>query len=82
MQHAYEEYNAKAQASGRSRGHFMIDLCRPGHMTNCLRNFQEAVRCTDENWDAQFGKSRKSCRTCILMYMIIYQQIASQEARY
>ena len=33
----------------------MVDLCRPGHLTACLRNFQEATGCSDENWESQFG---------------------------
>ena len=56
MQHAYDEYNERARATNKSRGHFMVDLCRPGHMTACLRNFQEATGCTDDNWESQFGK--------------------------
>lgn len=56
MQHAYDEYNERARATNKSRGHFMVDLCRPGHMTACLRNFQEATRCTDDNWESQFGE--------------------------
>ena len=55
MQHAYDEYNDKVRATGKSRGHFMVDLCRPGHLTACLRNFQEATGCSDENWESQFG---------------------------
>lgn len=55
MQTAYDEYNAQAQAAGGSRGHFMVDLCRPGHLTACLRNFQEVTGCRDDSWDAQFG---------------------------
>jgi hypothetical protein len=56
MQGAYDEYNARAQSTGKSRGHFMVDLCRPGHLTACLRNFQETVNCRDDSWDAQFGE--------------------------
>ena len=55
MQHAYDEYNDRVRATGKSRGHFMVDLCRPGHLTACLRNFQEATGCSDENWESQFG---------------------------
>ncbi len=40
MQAAYDEYNEHAAAAGNTRGHFMVDLCRPGHMTACLRTFQ------------------------------------------
>lgn len=56
MQAAYDEYNDHARSSGKSRGHFIVDLCRPGHLTICLRNFQERIRCNDDNWDAQFGE--------------------------
>ena len=56
MQAAYDEYNDHAKSSGKSRGHFVVDLCRPGHLTICLRNFQERIKCNDDNWDAQFGK--------------------------
>lgn len=55
MQSAYDEYNDHARSSGKSRGHFIVDLCRPGHLTICLRNFQERIKCNDDNWDAQFG---------------------------
>lgn len=40
MQESYYEFNEHAAAAGNSRGHFMVDLCRPGHMTACLRTFQ------------------------------------------
>ena len=55
MQEAYSEYNQKVRSSGSSRGHFLVDLCRPGHLTACLRNFQEQIGCREDNWDAQFG---------------------------
>ena len=60
MQHAYDEYNERARATGKSRGHFMVDLCSPGHMTACLRNFQEATRCTDDTWESSFGESQEA----------------------
>ena len=40
MQEAYREHNEHALAAGSTRGHFLVDLCRPGHMTACLRTFQ------------------------------------------
>lgn len=55
MQQAYEEHNKRERELGHSRGHFMVDLCLPGHMTACLRNFQETIRCSDDSWDAHFG---------------------------
>ena len=55
MQEEYSLENEHLRSAGKSRGHFMIDLCRPVHLTLCLRSFQEAIHCTDDNWDAQFG---------------------------
>jgi hypothetical protein len=55
MQKAYEDYNERVVAAGQSRGHFLVDICRPGHMTACLRTFQEAINCREEEWDSRFG---------------------------
>lgn len=55
MQRAYAQYNDAARASGKTRGHFVVDLTRPGHLTSCLRQFQERCGATDDNWDAAFG---------------------------
>lgn len=55
MQEEYSLENEHVKSAGKSRGHFMIDLCRPVHLTLCLRSFQDAIHCTDDNWDAQFG---------------------------
>ncbi|KAK9837250.1 hypothetical protein WJX81_001515 [Elliptochloris bilobata] len=70
MQRAYDDYNERMRSSGKSRGHFMIDLCRPGHMTACLRNFQETIKSNDDNWDAYFGDAWTSADMvdCILAY--------------
>ena len=57
---AYTDYNQHARAAGRSRGHFVVDLSKPGHLTACLRTFQETIACPDESWDAQFGERPKS----------------------
>lgn len=55
MQHVYDDYNEHVRSSGKGYGHFMVDMCRPGHLTICLRSFQNRIHCTDDNWDAQFG---------------------------
>ena len=65
MQAAYDDYNDHARSSGKSRGHFIVDLCRPGHLTLCLRNFQERIRCNDDNWDAQFGEMEAQLGTFV-----------------
>ena len=64
MQRAYYEYNTRERDLAHSRGHFLVDLCRPGHMTACLRNFQETIHCNDDNWDAHFGVQPSPSRTC------------------
>eukprot|EP00208_Stichococcus_sp_RCC1054_P006187 CAMPEP_0206139636 /NCGR_PEP_ID=MMETSP1473-20131121/6804_1 /ASSEMBLY_ACC=CAM_ASM_001109 /TAXON_ID=1461547 /ORGANISM="Stichococcus sp, Strain RCC1054" /LENGTH=525 /DNA_ID=CAMNT_0053533509 /DNA_START=135 /DNA_END=1712 /DNA_ORIENTATION=+ len=70
MQQAYAEANEHAVAAGNSRGHFMVDLCRPGHMTACLRTFQETIGCNDDNWDAHFAENWESSDMvdCILAF--------------
>ena len=40
----------------------MIDLSRPGHLTGCLRQFQERIGATDDNWDSSFGGWRSWSR--------------------
>lgn len=56
MQRSYEEHNAAERASGRSRGHYLVDLSRPGHLTDCLRTFQEAIDASPDNFEAAFGE--------------------------
>ncbi|EFN57351.1 hypothetical protein CHLNCDRAFT_142716 [Chlorella variabilis] len=70
MQRAYQAYNDAARASGKTRGHFVIDLSRPGHLTGCLRQFQERVGASDENWDALFSEAWTSADMvdCMLSY--------------
>lgn len=70
MQAKYEAYNAEAVAAGRGRGHYMVDLSRPGHLTACLRTYQEQLGRSMESWDADF--SERWCTAdlvdCILSY--------------
>ena len=40
LEEGYRQYNEQAVGSGRSKGFFMVDICRPGHMTACLTTFQ------------------------------------------
>ncbi|KAL4444959.1 hypothetical protein ABPG77_004009 [Micractinium sp. CCAP 211/92] len=70
MQRAYQEYNDAARASGKTRGHFVIDLSRPGHLTGCLRAFQDRICASDDNWDALFSESWTSADMvdCMLSY--------------
>lgn len=41
MMKAYDDYNRKAVESKESRGHYMLDLSKPGHLTACLSNYRE-----------------------------------------
>jgi hypothetical protein len=54
MQRAYAEHNAAARAEGRSRGFFLADLSRPGHLTARLRAFRDSVAAPADAWDAAF----------------------------
>ncbi|MEW5306746.1 MAG: hypothetical protein WDW36_009189 [Sanguina aurantia] len=70
LEGAYRTCNAALVASGRSKGHFWVDLCKPGHMTACLTTFQETLRATTDNWDAAFSDawSTADMVDCILSY--------------
>lgn len=70
MQRAYAEYNRKVEEP--SLGHFVVDLCKPGHMTACLTDFKDAIGAKMENWDAQFQENWTSADLvdCILSYAI------------
>jgi ABC-type molybdenum transport system ATPase subunit/photorepair protein PhrA len=57
MQRAYIEENAALRAAGRSRGHFIADLSKPGHLTARLRTFQASIGATDDDWNASFSEN-------------------------
>lgn len=69
---SYRKHNEQAVASGASKGHFIVDICRPGHMTACLNTFKETIGATTDNWDAAFSDEWKSADLvdCILSYSI------------
>eukprot|EP00798_Chlamydomonas_sp_ICE-L_P003078 gene3078-13099_t len=66
----YRDYNEAAVASGRSKGYYMVDICRPGHMTACLTNFQEGLGVGIDSWDATFSDQWHTADLidCILCY--------------
>lgn len=43
LEEAYRSYNEQAVASGTSKGHFIVDITKPGHMTACLRTYMETT---------------------------------------
>eukprot|EP00878_Enallax_costatus_P013382 GHUV01013993.1.p1 GENE.GHUV01013993.1~~GHUV01013993.1.p1 ORF type:complete len:362 (+),score=100.78 GHUV01013993.1:430-1515(+) len=67
---AYKQYNKDAVDSGRSKGHFIVDLSKPGHLTACLRQFQDCIGSTLDNWDAAFQDNWTSSDMvdCVLSY--------------
>ncbi|KAI8470834.1 MAG: hypothetical protein J3K34DRAFT_451727 [Monoraphidium minutum] len=70
MEEAYRKYNLQAIHEGRSKGHFVVDIARPGHMTACLSTFQEVISASPDNWDAAFQDNWTSTdmADCILCY--------------
>jgi hypothetical protein len=59
MEAAYKLYNQAAAAAGRDKGIFMIDMARPGHMTACLKTFQQTIGANEDHWDAAFQVGRE-----------------------
>mmetsp|Transcript_22236 Transcript_22236/g.26710 ORF Transcript_22236/g.26710 Transcript_22236/m.26710 type:complete len:508 (+) Transcript_22236:76-1599(+) len=70
MQRAYEQFNATALVSGLEKAHFIVDLCKPGHITSCLRAFQAHLACGEDSWDTHFSENWLSADLvdCILSY--------------
>jgi hypothetical protein len=58
MEEAYRKYNQAAAEAGR-KGHFMVDLSKPGHLTACLTEFRTSIGATLDNWDAAFQVSQQ-----------------------
>ena len=69
MEEGYRLYNESALSKG-GKGVFVIDLCKPGHMTSCLTTFQEVNGASIDNWDAIFSEQWKTSDLvdCILSY--------------
>lgn len=70
LEDAYRRYNEDAAASGKSKGHFIVDLTKPGHMTACLSTFMETLKANTDNWDASFSDAWTTADLvdCILSY--------------
>jgi len=56
---------------GRSRGHFVVDLAQPGHLTSRLRAFQAAIGASEDSWDASFAEAWTTADfvDCIVSYV-------------
>ena len=53
MEEGYRKHNQEAVEAGR-KGHFIVDLSKPGHLTACLTEFRVSIGATLDNWDAAF----------------------------
>lgn len=66
MEEGYRKFNEAAVESGKSKGHFMVDLSKPGHLTACLTEFRSSIGASLDNWDAAFQVGGKAwCKTCV-----------------
>jgi hypothetical protein len=54
MEEGYRKYNQAAAEGGKSKGHFIVDLSKPGHLTACLTEFRTSIGASLDNWDAAF----------------------------
>lgn len=72
METAYTRHNEAAIASGKSKGHFVVDITKPGHMTACLTTFMETIKASTDNWDAAFSDQWLTADLvdCILSYAV------------
>jgi energy-coupling factor transporter ATP-binding protein EcfA2 len=83
MQRAYEQANEELIQDG-GEPHFVVDLCRPGHMTACLKDFQVQTHSSQDNWDAAFKKNWTlddllDCIICYAMNKIVALLTAEDE---
>jgi len=71
MMQKYREYNENQVAQGKGPV-FVVDLCRPGHMDECLKEFMRTIGADRDNWDANFAESWTSndLADCILSFAI------------
>eukprot|EP00510_Aplanochytrium_minuta_P000821 CAMPEP_0184006264 /NCGR_PEP_ID=MMETSP0954-20121128/572_1 /TAXON_ID=627963 /ORGANISM="Aplanochytrium sp, Strain PBS07" /LENGTH=531 /DNA_ID=CAMNT_0026284745 /DNA_START=60 /DNA_END=1655 /DNA_ORIENTATION=- len=71
MMKRYMQYNEE-QAQAGKKSFFIVDLCRPGHMEDCLKAYMHAHGANLENWDAVFQEKWKSTdlADCIVSFAI------------
>jgi len=71
MMEAYRECNQRLAEEGKPQ-YFVVDLCRPGHLDDCLKMFMNSVGAERDNWDANFAENWTSndLADCILSFAI------------
>ena len=72
---AYDEFNARADPLGSSGGageppYFIVDLCKPGFLTSCLRCYMQNIDTKEDSWDASFSETWTSndMTDCVIAY--------------
>jgi len=71
MMQKYKEYNESMKAQ-REPPIFIVNLCRPGHMNDSLKQFMISIGADKDNWDANFAEAWKSndLADCILSFAV------------
>jgi len=71
MMDRYRQHNKKLVEQGQGPV-FVVNLCRPGHLDECLKVFMHNINAERENWDSQFAEAWTSndLADCILSFAI------------
>lgn len=71
MMQRYKEYNERMLEQGKSPV-FVVNLCRPGHMNDCLKQYMKSIGADRDNWDANFAENWSSgdLADCVISFAI------------
>ncbi len=71
MMQKYVEHNKELVSSGHGPC-FVVNLCSPGHLDACLKQFMQSIGAGVDNWDAQFSEtwSSNDLADCIVSFAI------------
>ena len=71
MMQKYREFNEQLVAAGKGPV-FVVDLCRPGHMDECLKEFMRSVGADREDWDSKFCQewSSNDLADCVVSFAV------------
>ncbi|CAG9463409.1 unnamed protein product [Pedinophyceae sp. YPF-701] len=57
LEKAYAEANEQLVGSGKSLGHFIVDLTKPGALNSRLIDFRKNIGCPEDAWDQRFSET-------------------------
>ncbi|GBG29117.1 Hypothetical Protein FCC1311_053402 [Hondaea fermentalgiana] len=71
MMQRYKEYNERRVSQGKNPV-FVVNLCRPGHMNDCLKQYRKSIGADKDNWDASFADnwSSSDLADCVISFAI------------